>query len=242
MALQNNSEGLIGVRSGAGVIHGLTLALATAGATLTVAAGQIKSRAHDQTAPQRINEGGAVVDCAGATLTANNYAVGRHVVSVIPAGTLVVDDEGTKNAITGPMLLPNLTAMKMHSGNVDLGSVDTYLFSLTVTIAGTPAADQVVTLTVTANGGAQVESVSYTVITADTAALVAAGLLAAAAASAAFTALATVAISGAVLTVTPTTAPVNPVFTKSVTGSGATATIVNTMHFRNIDYSRRESL
>jgi hypothetical protein len=240
MGLQNNSEGLIGVRSGAGVIDGLTLSLASANAELAVAAGQIKTRFNDAAARQRLNEGGTIVPVAApANFLASAAALGFHTVFATPAATVLLDTPGTANAIAGAVMLPSLTAMKMSSGNVLLGSVECYLASFTATVGGVPTTGDVLTLTATDSRGID-HSVSVT-LTAGQAATTttAAAALAAAVAGSALADYATAAAAAAVVTLTPTGA--SQQLAASITGV-ATLTGASTKKFRNIDYSRRESL
>lgn len=241
MAQMNQYEALQGVRSGSGVVSGLTMSLASA-VSLTVAAGQLKARMNDETAAQRLNEGGQVLDVsAPAATAASALGFGQNFAYITLAGALAWNTPGTNSNIDQGLRMGNsLTTFQMNSGNTCIGAVEVFAASGTVTIAGTPAAGGINTLTV--KSGNRQASVSYTTQAGDTAALVAAGLEAAAAASAAFTALAATSVAGAVITVTPVASTFNPTIEASSTTAAQTQAVAYTKNFRNIDYSRRESI
>lgn len=128
MAQMNNYEGLVGVRSGHGVISGLELSLAAAGAELAVSAGTMKTRFNDPAEAQRLNEGGDIMAVsAPANFEAADLTVGIHYVYAQKNGTVAMDAPGSQGTISdGPIMNPALTAFRTHPGSVCLGAVEVY--------------------------------------------------------------------------------------------------------------------
>lgn len=242
MAQFNVHEGLVGVRSGHGVASGLQLSLAASDAELAVSAGTFKTRFNDPTKEQRINEGGDLVAVsAPANITAASLAIGTHYVFAHKDGTVKVDDPGAQGSISdGPLMNPARVALKVHPGSACLGSVEAYLASSTLTIAGTPTAGDVVTVVIKGNN--HHTTASYTVKTSDTPTIIAAALKTALEADWRAMNVFTVAVAAGVMTLTPVAGAKIPSITATAVGATTTATVASTKKFKNIDYSRRETL